>query len=208
MKELKSETQYRQTLRGRVLDVAMHAFAANGIHAVRMDDIARSLGISKRTLYELYDNKEKLLLEGVKLYKAKNDEEEMNIIDECPNVMEIMLKLSRRKIEEFRITSAQFYSDLTKYPTVLRYLSQDSQQAHARFIKFLERGVNEGYFRSDVDLELVSQLFKAVADYIMSHELFRQYSMEQIFHDFIFLTMRGFCTPDGVKMLDRFYIVK
>ena len=208
MKELKSETQYRQTLRGRVLDVAMHAFAANGIHAVRMDDIARSLGISKRTLYELYDNKEKLLLEGVKLFKAKHDEEEMGIVEECPNVMEIMLKLSRRKIEEFRITSPQFYSDLTKYPTVQRYLSKDSQQAHARFIKFLERGVNEGYFRSDVDLELVSQLFKAVADYIMSHELVRQYSMEQIFHDFIFLTMRGFCTPDGVKMLDRFYIVK
>lgn len=208
MKELKSETQYRQTLRGRILNAAMHAFAANGIHAVRMDDIARSLGISKRTLYELYDNKEKLLLEGVKLYKAKNDEEEMNIIEECPNVMEIMLRLSRRKIEEFRITSAQFYSDLAKYPTVLRYLSQESLQAHARFIEFLERGVNEGYFRSDVDLELVSQLFKALADYIMSQELFRQYSMEQIFHDFIFLTMRGFCTPEGVKILDRFYIEK
>ena len=204
MREIKSESSYRQSLRGRVLDVAMHAFATNGIHAVRMDDIARKMGISKRTLYELYDNKEKLLLEGVKLFKVKHDEEEMHIVEECPNVMEIMLKLSRKKIEEFRLTSPQFYSDLTKYPTVLSYLSQDSQQAHSRFIKFLERGVKEGYFRSDVDLELVAQLFRALTDYIMSHELFRQYLMEQIFHDFVFLTMRGLCTPEGVKVLDRF----
>ena len=64
MQSSKSESSYRNALRGRILDVAMHAFATKGIRAVKMDDIAQSLTISKRTLYELYDNKEKLLLEA------------------------------------------------------------------------------------------------------------------------------------------------
>lgn len=62
MKELNS---YRQELRPRILETAMTLFRKHGIRQVKMDDIAATLGISKRTLYELYANKEKLLLEGV-----------------------------------------------------------------------------------------------------------------------------------------------
>ena len=61
-------TEYRQTLRYKILDVAMAAFHENGIVAVSMDSIARKLAISKRTLYELYANKEELLLEGMQRY--------------------------------------------------------------------------------------------------------------------------------------------
>jgi len=48
---------YRKELRARLLDTAMKAFSTYGIKAVKMDYIAQTLGISKRTLYEIYDNK-------------------------------------------------------------------------------------------------------------------------------------------------------
>lgn len=59
-------TEYREQLKGRILQSAMHEFRTNGIKQVKMDDIARKLGISKRTLYEIYGNKEDLLMEGIK----------------------------------------------------------------------------------------------------------------------------------------------
>lgn len=62
---------YRETLKGKILTAAMAAFTKKGIKAVKMDDIAAALSISKRTLYELYENKEDLLLEGIKRYNKK-----------------------------------------------------------------------------------------------------------------------------------------
>ena len=53
MAESSKITAYKQRLRDRIVDTAMTAFAAQGIRAVKMDDIAQQLGISKRTLYEL-----------------------------------------------------------------------------------------------------------------------------------------------------------
>ena len=47
-------TEYREQLKGRILQSAMHEFRTNGIKQVKMDDIARKLCISKRTLYEIY----------------------------------------------------------------------------------------------------------------------------------------------------------
>ena len=59
-------TAYRQELKGRILKESIKEFKKNGIKQVKMDDIANNLSISKRTLYEIYPNKEVLLLEGLK----------------------------------------------------------------------------------------------------------------------------------------------
>ena len=66
MQNKKTITEYKKGLREVILNTAMKAFAEKGIRAVKMDDIAESLTISKRTMYELYATKEELIYEGVK----------------------------------------------------------------------------------------------------------------------------------------------
>lgn len=51
------QTEYRTELRKRILKTAIQEFRSKGIKAVKMDDIASMLSVSKRTLYEIYDNK-------------------------------------------------------------------------------------------------------------------------------------------------------
>ena len=58
MQKLNTPTEYRRQLRKRILEVASLEFRSKGIRSVKMDDIANSLSISKRTLYEIYENKE------------------------------------------------------------------------------------------------------------------------------------------------------
>ena len=67
MQKINVSTQYRKELRERIPDVAITFFQQKGIKAVKMDDIATILQISKRTLYEIYDNKEDLLLKHLRL---------------------------------------------------------------------------------------------------------------------------------------------
>ena len=61
-----SQTCYKLELLNRILKAAMTEFLHKGVKSVKMDDIANTLAISKRTLYEIYSNKEELLLEAVR----------------------------------------------------------------------------------------------------------------------------------------------
>lgn len=193
-----------ESLRERILETAMHAFIAKGIKAVKMDDIAQRLGISKRTLYEIYENKERLVYECLKKYREDKDREMTILYEKSTTVMDMILHLYRYKVEEFRSTSPDFYADMVKYPSVVELFTEDSRQSHEHFIGFLMRGVEEGYFRKDVDMELVSRIFTALTYYIMENQLYKDFSIEQIFHNLVFVSLRGFCTPEGVNLLDHY----
>ena len=70
-------------------------------------------------------------------------------------------------------------------------------------LKFMERGIYEGYFRDDVNYELAWRLFDALGKYVMVNQLYRQYTIEEIFQNLVFVTMRGLCTEKGIKALDH-----
>lgn len=194
---------YRQHLRERIIETSMRAFAANGIRAVKMDDIARLLGISKRTLYELYENKETVLCEGVRYLHSKSEQSMMELVQREKSVIDIVLEAYRQRLEELRGTSSLFYDDLKKYPRVLSILEEYKKRNHQHFVNFLHRGVDEGYFRSDLDYDIVPLMFDAIGRYIMLRELYRQFDMEQVFKSLVFTSLRGICTAMGAKALDK-----
>lgn len=202
MQETRKISQYKKNLRDKILEAAMKAFAQRGIRAVKMDDVASELSISKRTVYEIFNNKESLLFEGMKKYYAERQALAREETSQCENVMEIMVAIYRMKVEEFRQTNPLFFVDLVKYPKVSRFLNQQNQQMRKDLLKFMERGIYEGYFREDINYELAGRLFDALGKYVMVNQLYRQYSIEEIFQNLIFVSMRGLCTDKGVKALD------
>ena len=203
MHDLKAETTYRQSLHERILDVAFAKFVRMGIRAVKMDDIAHELGISKRTLYEIFENKGVLLYEGVKRYKKLRDEEMSKKARQSNSVIAFILDVYRREAEISHNVSPVFYSDLVKYPQVMKFLEAKRKEQRLLFIDLMRRGVREGYFRSDVNYELVVMLFDALGGYMSEKELYKKYSFEELFHNMVFVTLRGFCTIKGIEELDR-----
>ena len=203
MQEPKIVTAYKKGLRAKILATAMTDFRQRGIRAVKMDDVAAELGISKRTLYEIFDKKEDLLFETLKHYYVERTERMQVQVQHCANVMEIILAVYRIKVEEFQQTDPNFYSDLVKYPQVLRFLNQENLSNRVKFQQFIERGINEGFFRNDVNYELTTRLFDALSNYVMQNQLYRQYTMEEIFKNLIFVTLRGMCTARGADTLDH-----
>ncbi len=125
MVENKNITTYKESLKEKILSAAMALFAEKGIKAVKMDDIANSLSISKRTIYEICENKEDLLFEGVKKRKSAQQEALREFAEGADNVMDIVLHSFRLTIEQFKFTNPVFYSDLMKYPRIMRYFEED-----------------------------------------------------------------------------------
>ena len=196
MQEIKTITAYKQGLKSRILETAMKAFAEKGIRAVKMDDVAMELSISKRTLYEIYATKEDLIYEGVRQYREQVQLQMEAVAREADNVMEV---------NEYRMTNPLFYSDLVKYPRVLRFLNRENQRIRTSYQKFLDRGAMEGYFRDDINSELVSRMFDALGRYITTQQLYKQFTMQELFNNFVFVSLRGLCTEKGIKALDHFF---
>lgn len=201
MQEIKDLTAYRLSLKDKIMATAMKAFMDNGIKAVKMDDIASALSISKRTLYELYGDKESLLFSCIE-QRHQCQLEYIRTFSVHHNVIEIVLEVYRRKVEEMNTTNYSFYQDIKLYPKVVDFVEQVHANTHNQFITFIQRGVKEGYFRKDVNYELISKMFDLIGDYVAKENLYVQYPYEELISNMMLVPFRGFCTFKGLKVLE------
>lgn len=186
------------------MKVATREFTTIGVKSVKMDDIARKLKISKRTLYEIYDNKEQLLLESVarRIHEFDATLERFDSSGE-KQVIDILLEFYRLQMEELRDMNPVYYEDLHKYPRVMSFLEQVNKEHKAHSKDFFKRGVLEGYFRNDFNYELISLLGNNVMQNVKESKLYNTYSLQDIFRNVVMLFIRGLCTAKGILELDR-----
>lgn len=208
MQEIKGTTAYKKLLKGRILETAMKAFAERGVKAVRMDDVAQMLGISKRTLYEIYKDKEELLYQGVVNYDQEAKKSMNAFIGKASSVMDIIIEVYQRRVTRTGTVNPQFYEDIQKYPKVVLYLNNEREHAYDQFIGFMQRGVHEGYFRSDVDYELVAKMFNAINTYVMDQHLLSHHSKQQLFANMLLVPLRGICTEKGLQVIEKSFKIR
>ena len=203
MQVLRETTAYRASLRERIIEKAMQDFSKHGIRAVKMDTLAKELGISKRTMYEIFEDKESLLFEGIKVYGERKREYMHSYAEEGHDVIDIIMEAYHMKVEEVRAVNPDFYLDLMKYPRLAQYMKEAQQKSREGFLAFMKRGVDDGYFRPDVNYELVPHIFDALGQYILTNSLVQQYSVEELFSNCFLIALRGFCTDKGLHTIDK-----
>lgn len=95
MMEHGRDASQKAELRERIIMTATEAFTLKGIKCITMDDIAAALGISKRTLYEVFADKESLLKECILQKQAERDKYLQEIYEQSNNVLEVILAVHR-----------------------------------------------------------------------------------------------------------------
>lgn len=201
---MRVDNSYRQDLKVRIAATATSMFHKQGIKSVKMDDIANSLSISKRTLYEIYDNKEDLLYDVVARHEKENHERIMELDKPDANVMDILIGFLRLQLEELSGIEPVFFEDLHKYPKCLKFLQTMHGRRQKKSVAFLRRGVDEGYFLENVNFEIARTLGDLATSGTMSSFLYKKYDIKELFHTFILIFIRGICTMKGIKVLDDF----
>jgi AcrR family transcriptional regulator len=197
-------TLYRQSLKERILTTAMHDFIMNGIKAVKMDNIAMELPISKRTLYEIFANKEDLLFACINRGFAESREHMTEFDNGEHSVMDIIIEFYHLKIKEFSTTNPLFYTELHKYPKIVSYMDNLHQEEKKNTLDFFRRGITEGFFRDDVNYEIIVRIGKASMNYVMSSMMYKEFTLQEIFKNVIFVFIRSLCTQKGMDVLDNF----
>lgn len=204
MSKLTSPQAYREELKQRIIDVAMKEFWQKGVKAVKMDDIANDLSISKRTLYETYENKEVLLLEVLKHHKQQQHNHVAEFAEKVNgNVMDIIFELYNTHVESCKKITPIFYEELKKYQKVTEYLAATADQDEKDTKAFFKAGIEQGYFRPELNYNVLSKIMRLSAKYVVEHEDITQYESDFIFKNVIFVFFRGFCTIKGVEAVDK-----
>ena len=205
MQNTSNETVYRQQLKGRILQIATALFHQHGIKQVKMDDIANDLRISKRTLYEVYENKEDLLFEVLQQHDSAERQQLLEFDKPGTNIINIILEIYRVRTAEFITINPLFFEDLQKYPNLLTYVRKLHNDKEAEIVAFIERGKNEGLFLENVNYGIVRELTFASEQFVMNNFLFKRYDITELSRIMIMLFVRGICTEKGIKLLDQYF---
>lgn len=193
-----------EQLRQIILPVAIDAFATNGIRAVKMDDIASSLKMSKRTLYEAYDNKKELFLDAMKAIMDEFHQHMMTFASTDRDVMDILLEFFKKQFEIYAKINPQFFADLHRYPELLEEIRKMRKIKVDSGVVFCMKGVKEGYFRDDVNYELLMRIGRDVSQMTREKTEYSSYDVPEFFYTYVCTILRGVCTERGLAKIDEF----
>lgn len=188
----------------RILAYAIENFSRNGIRNVKMDDIASDLDISKRTLYQLFKDKENLLVECFKYSEKRSAKLYSELIKSTDNILELYTKWLKMRIDEIRSVNPQFFSDLNKYSRVQKYFRDVSALKSKEGLKFINMGIAQGLFRNDINYNVLLRISDIVTESIMQNELYLEYSYDDLFGSTSIMSVRGICTKKGYDLLDKY----
>lgn len=196
----------RQELKERIIEEAGRLFASLGIRSVTMDEIATTFGISKRTLYEMFSDKENLLIECIRHDLQLEKAYMRRQFFATANVMEVLLKRYQRSIERFHATSKKFFEDIQKYPRACEYMKNGNNRMMEEAVSFFKEGVRQGYFREDINFAIAGQLVRAQMDVLMESDLCKTYPFLEVYESIMFTFLRGISTPKGATELENFIL--
>lgn len=194
----------RSELRERIIQTAVEAFSTHGIKSITMDDIAASLGISKRTLYEVFSDKESLLEECILTEQRSTDVLIKQILDTSSNVLEVILRCYQWTIEKFHATNKKFFEDIKKCPKAYELVKRNHNRSSDDTVNFFKEGVKQGLFRSDVNFAIVNLLVRGQIDLLINSNICDDYSFLEVYESIMFTFLRGISTEKGSRELDNF----
>ena len=174
-----------------------------------MDDIAKKAGVSKRTIYEFFDDKTELVNEIVEdlvrsyrnLFRSSQSTAEDaidEVIKQDDELLEIWTKIQPGFFYELERTFTEIAEQLDQYKLIIR----------KGIMSNLRRGREQGNYREDFDIALVSdlrfhQLMNVMKPHLLtSHEL----NITQLAREFTILYMHAITTEKGKKSLDKYLI--
>lgn len=173
-----------------------------------MDDIARHLGISKKTIYHFFKDKNELVVELVKK-KLKEDEEQINdIIKRSGNVIEEMINMMKCSEEIFSRINPIVIHDMQKYhPDAWKQFQNFKADVLIRTLEeLLTKGMKQGYIRPEIDVKIIARMRVNQVEMGFNTNLFpiAEFSTWKVQYQFLEHFNYGICTLKGYKLLNQY----
>ncbi|MDR3218777.1 MAG: TetR/AcrR family transcriptional regulator [Dysgonamonadaceae bacterium] len=193
-------------LRDRVIQEATALFFTKGIKSMTMSDIANELGISKRTLYEIFRDKDELLEICIDCNIERVDEETRELFSNSKDVIDTLMRIYASHLRNVQIANKSFIHDLKKYHThIFKKIENRQKENIDSFLPLLEKGVALGLIRDDVNFEVLIWLLKSQFKALMEDDFIPtdKYSTNEFIRAIILNFIRGISTPLGGEKVNK-----
>jgi AcrR family transcriptional regulator len=192
----------------RILQRAEELFRRYGIKNVTMDEIARHLGVSKKTIYQFYDDKNKMVLSLVQqeILCHNNQFEDFRV--KSKNAIEEILHIMQYMSGMFAKTNPNLFIDMQRYhPDAWQeFRNFKEKNALEQVIRNLERGREEGLYRNDFSIKILARLRLEEIEMAMNPMIYPpdKFSIHEVQIQVLDHFLHGICTLRGHKMLNKY----
>jgi AcrR family transcriptional regulator len=192
----------------RILTRAAALFLRNGIKSVSMDDIAADLGMSKKTLYKTFTNKDEIVLGVMSTHLCQAQGECARVASSAADAVQEMLNISAWADQEFSNIHPSIFHDLRKYyPAAWKLFSEHKGTFILdQITKNLRRGIAEGLFRADLDVEVLARLNLSQIELTFDPDLYppAQFSPMRVNKVFDEHFLLGVATLKGHRLFNKY----
>jgi len=193
-----------------ILNKSLKMFVTHGFKSITMDDIAKEMGISKKTIYLHFGSKNDLVKATVEYVYDSASNRMRKLAGKCESPIhehfetrECVSELLGQNIQPSAIYQFnKYYPDLAKWIDEKRHNDIDST-----IIRNLKEGVKLGLYRKDIDVDFVGRIFFVIPYSFLNNDVFQETlksnTLEELNTKFLEYHLRGIVTLKGLEVLEQ-----
>src|SRR5690606_30762261 len=192
------------SIKDRILKGASALFTKYGFRSVSMDDIAHYLGMSKKTIYQHFADKDEIVNLVIAQHLAQMKISLQLISDEASDAIDFLIKVNQRLTESLRDTTSALVLDLRKYH---QSAWQKVEEYRTTFLfrlllENIRKGMEQGIFRSDVNAEVIARVRLEEASLPLHPDVFprEKFDRAEVSGAILDHFITGLSTTKGMKL--------
>lgn len=177
-----------------------------GAKNMTMDSVAKSLSISKRTLYEIFGSKEQLICEALSLIHVNYRKRLLYLTRDAENMMEHMVIVLRIHQEAMREFGIDFFKDMDESYSQLRpYFEKNVKRSMEDMMQVFNTGIEQGVFRPNINYRIIIRLFMIQMESLkrMEENFPPDVTLLEAYETVSTALLRSIATPEGLRILEE-----
>lgn len=192
-----------------ILEELLQLFKREGVEANSDDAIIQKLDIRQSTFKELFASRQDMVMQVTCYDLEQQQQQQALLLQNAANPVEEIMLLLKDGIRKMRDINPIYIAEMQQYypeawKTALDYVQDNNQQVNA---EILNRGIVEGYFRKDINLQLVTKIILEQFFMMVNPVTFppNRYDLAEVFRSIYLYYVRGICTDKGGKLAEDFF---
>ncbi len=195
-------------VKDKILAGSEALFMKYGIRSVSMDDIARHLSVSKKTLYQHFADKDELVTVMSQEHMKRDIQEYEQITHESENSIDELNKISVRLRCDMEQMNPSLLYDLQKFHPKAWALWQQHKNENimSSIVRNLNQGISEGFYRDDIHPEVIALSRLILIESAFDERIFPKdkFNLVEVQSQFFDHFVYGLCTDKGRRLYQKY----
>lgn len=197
-----------QDIKDKIIKGSEELFMKYGVRSISMDDIARHLSVSKKTLYQHFTDKEEIITQVSQTHLDRTTNQMNDLREEAENAIDELAKISvciKQNMEEM---NPSLLFDLQKYhPKAWAvWMDHKSKHIYESVVRNLKQGIEDGHFRTEIKTEIIASTRLMLIEAVFDERIFpkNKFNLVEVHSEIFDHFVYGICTDKGRKLYQKY----